>query len=42
MLKVLNKFNGNICFIGDMDSGETIFKCNRENRLVSYAISREN
>jgi len=33
-IKVLNKFNGNICFVGATDTGDIIFECDRQANLV--------
>lgn len=39
LIKTLNKFNGNICFIGVTDFSDYVFECDRQNRLLSYVSS---
>ena len=37
--KVINKFNGNLCFVGNTESGDIIFECDRQNNILSYSRS---
>ena len=39
LLKILNKFNGNICFAGSTDHGDIVFECDRETQTLVYAYS---
>ena len=37
--KTLNKFNGNLCFAANTESGYTVFECNSSSQSISYDIS---
>ena len=39
LIKVLNKFNGNLCFVGATDTGDYVFEVNRYGQTLSYASS---
>lgn len=39
IIKTINKFNGNFCFVGSTDSGDIIFECDRQNNVLNYATS---
>ena len=39
LIKVINKFNGNLCFVGATDAGDIIFECDRYARTLSYVSS---
>jgi len=38
-IKTLNKFNGNLAFVGVTDTGDYVFECNRQDQTLSYALS---
>lgn len=38
-LKTINKFNGNICFVGATDSGDVVFECDRQSQVLTYDFS---
>ena len=38
LLKELNRYNGNLCFIGETDSSSIVFECDRINRSISQQI----
>lgn len=42
LIKTLNKFNGNVCFAGEAESGYIIIECDRQSRTVNYASSAQN
>ena len=39
LLTALNKFNGNLCFVGATDTGDFVFECDRAGRTLSYDSS---
>jgi len=39
LIKQLNKFNGNLCFVGATDTGDIVFECDRGDRTLSYDAS---
>ena len=39
LIKVINKFNGNLCFIGKTSSGDMIFECERQSGTLLYDLS---
>ena len=41
LIKTLNKYNGNICFVGDIvsDEHDYIFECSRDQKTVIYTKS---
>jgi len=39
LITSLNKFNGNLCFVGVIDSGDIIFECDRLNNVLYYAFA---
>jgi len=36
LIKILNKYNGNVCFVGVTETQNIIFECDRESRVLSY------
>jgi len=39
LIKTVNKFNGNLCFVGGTDLGDVIFEVNYETRNLAYKLS---
>jgi len=39
LLKQLNRYNGNLCFVGETDSSSIVFECDRINRSISQQVS---
>ena len=39
LIKCINKFNGNLCFVGDTATSIYIFECDRQSGELYYTIS---
>ena len=39
LLKTVNKFNGNLAFVGSTDSGDMVFECDQQTGNLTYALS---
>lgn len=39
LIKTLNKYNGNICFVAAQNEYDYVFECDRQEESLSYAIS---
>lgn len=38
--KVVNKYNGNLCFVADHETFDVIFECNEDSGLLSYVVAK--